>query len=56
MFEYMQANDINPVACVFLTDLCCNDFGTEPDCPVLWVTTMRGDAPFGEVVKMEGVN
>lgn len=56
VFNYMQDNDINPVACVFLTDLCCNDFGTEPDCPVLWVTTHSEDAPFGEVVKMEGVN
>tara|TARA_Y100000114_G_scaffold142209_1_gene148613 strand:+ start:8666 stop:9790 length:1125 start_codon:yes stop_codon:yes gene_type:complete len=56
VFEYMQDNDISPVACVFLTDLCCNDFGTEPDCPVLWVTTDAEDAPFGEVVKMEGVN
>ena len=56
VFNYMQDNDINPVACVFLTDLCCNDFGTEPDCPVLWVTTHSEDAPFGEVVKMEGMN
>ena len=56
VFEYMQANEIDPVACVFLTDLYCNDFGTAPDCPVLWVTTDAEDAPFGEVVKMEGVN
>ena len=56
VFEYMQDNDIDPVACVFLTDLCCSDFGTEPNCPVLWVTTEEGTAPFGEVVKMEGVN
>ena len=52
----MQDKDINPVACVFLTDLHCDDFGTEPDCPVLWVTTGAEVAPFGEVVKMEGVN
>ena len=56
VFKYMQDNDIDPVACVFLTDLCCNDFGTEPSCPVLWVTTDEEEAPFGEVVKMEGVN
>lgn len=44
---------INPVAIVFLTDLCCNSFGDQPDAPVLWVTTDPGrDAPFGEVVEM----
>jgi len=53
VFQYMQDNDINPVACVFLTDLCCNDFGDAPDYPVLWVSTHSDEAPFGEVVKME---
>ena len=43
---------INPVAIVFLTDLCCNSFGEQPDAPVLWVTTDAGKAPFGEVVEM----
>jgi len=43
---------INPVAVVFLTDLCCNSFGDQPDAPVLWVTTDPGTAPFGEIVEM----
>jgi hypothetical protein len=43
---------INPIAIVFLTDLCCNSFGDQPDAPVLWVTTDPGKAPFGEVVEM----
>lgn len=43
---------INPVAIVFLTDLCCNSFGDEPDAPVLWVSTDPGKAPFGEIVLM----
>jgi len=51
-FSYMQENDINPVACVFLTDLCCDDFGNAPEFPVLWVSTEKGTAPFGEVVLM----
>lgn len=55
-FKYMEDHNINPVACVFLTDLCCDDFGDEPDYPVLWVTTHLEEAPFGEVIKMEGVN
>lgn len=52
VFQYMLDHDINPVACVFLTDLCCDSFGDEPACPVLWVTTTPGKAPFGEVVEM----
>lgn len=52
VFEYFAEHDINPVACVFLTDLCCSDFGDQPDYPVLWVSTDEGTAPFGEVVLM----
>ena len=52
----MQDHDIDPVACVVLTDLCCDDFGDEPAYPVLWVSNMKGDAPWGEIVYMEGVN
>lgn len=51
VFRYMQDNDIEPVACVFLTDLYCSDFGPEPDYPVLWVSDGADKAPFGEVVK-----
>ena len=52
VFKYFAEHDINPVACIFLTDLCCNDFGDQPDYPVLWVSTDEGTAPFGEVVLM----
>jgi predicted metal-dependent peptidase len=52
VFKYLQDNQIEPVACIFLTDLCCNDFGDTPDYPVLWVSTDEGTAPFGEVVLM----
>jgi len=53
VFTYMQQHSIEPVACVFLTDLCCDSFGDTPDYPVLWVTTHSGTAPFGEVVEMK---
>ena len=56
VFRYMEDHGINPVACIFLTDLCCNDFGDEPDYPVLWVSTDSDKAPFGEVVMMENNN
>ena len=42
-----------PVCCVVLTDLESDDFGPPPPFPVLWVTTDRDYAPFGEVVKMK---
>ena len=52
VFESIIEHGFNPVAIVFLTDLCCNSFGDQPDAPVLWVTTYPGTAPFGEVVEM----
>ena len=53
VFEKINELGIEPVAIVFLTDLCCNSFGEPPACPVLWVSTDEGmTAPFGEVVEM----
>lgn len=56
VFKYMTDKGIEPVACIFLTDLCCDDFGDAPDYPVLWVSTHDDKAPFGEVVMMEDNN
>lgn len=54
VFDYLEEHGIEPVACVFLTDLYCNDFGKATDYPVLWVSTSDMDeVPFGEVVMME---
>jgi predicted metal-dependent peptidase len=52
VFRYMAERNIEPVATVFLTDLCCNDFGPAPDHPVLWVSNELDEAPWGEVVKI----
>lgn len=52
VFEKIIEQGIDPVAIVFLTDLCCHSFGNQPDAPVLWVTTYPGKAPFGEIVEM----
>lgn len=52
VFAKIIEENFNPVAIVFLTDLCCNSFGEQPDAPVLWVTTEPGKAPFGEIVEM----
>ena len=56
VFRYMADKGIEPVACIFLTDLCCDDFGDAPDYPVLWVSTHDDKAPCGEVVMMEDNN
>lgn len=52
VFEFIDEQGIDPVACVFLTDLCCSDFGSAPSYPVLWVSTYADNAPFGEIVMM----
>lgn len=52
VFQYIQEHQIEPVACIFLTDLCCDSFGDTPDYPVLWVSNNSDKAPFGEVVMM----
>lgn len=56
IFAYCQEHGIDPVACVVLTDMYCNDFGPAPSYPVLWVSTSpegQGCAnPFGELVIM----
>lgn len=52
---YSMAQDELPVCGVYLTDLDAEDFGPEPDFPVLWIQTKGNRAkvpPFGEVVKM----
>jgi predicted metal-dependent peptidase len=52
IFREIANRDFNPVACVVLTDLCCSDFGPEPEYPVLWVSNHSDSAPWGQVVKM----
>jgi predicted metal-dependent peptidase len=50
IFEALM--EVPPIACVVLTDLCCDDFGPAPEYPVLWASTHDGEAPFGEIVLM----
>lgn len=52
IFRYAEANSIDPVCCVVLTDLHCYDFGPAPEYPVLWVTNGADKAPWGQIVKM----
>jgi predicted metal-dependent peptidase len=48
----INATDELPECLVVLTDLYCDDFGPQPDYPVLWVTNGSDEAPWGEVIKM----
>lgn len=54
VFKYIDEQQIDPVCCVFLTDL-YGDFGKDaPDYPLLWVVNHEGGhaVPFGERVNM----
>lgn len=48
----INATDELPECLVVLTDLYCDDFGPQPDYPVLWVTNGSDEAPWGEIIKM----
>lgn len=52
IFEFIRDKEIDPIACIVLTDLCCSDFGDQPNYPVLWVSNYSDEAPWGEVIKM----
>ncbi len=52
VFEWIAEQDFTPACVVYFTDLECNAFGDEPDCPVLWATVAGGNAPFGEVINV----
>ena len=53
IFRYCRDHDISPACAVILTDLYCNDYGSTPEYPVLWVSTgATGPTPFGEVVML----
>jgi predicted metal-dependent peptidase len=51
-FDYIEEHGLNPDAVIVFTDLYLWDWPEEPDYPVLWITTGRTDAPFGEVASM----
>ena len=53
-FEHLNDSMHDIEACVYLTDLECDDFGDEPHYPVLWVSTSKNlQAPWGETIYME---
>lgn len=53
VFDWVEAEGIDPACLVYLTDLECSDFGSDPGYPVLWASIHNGSAPFGEIIRVE---
>ncbi len=57
VFDQVDKDELTPKGLIYLTDLECNDFGNEPDYPVLWIqsgdSSYAAKPTFGEVVKMD---
>jgi predicted metal-dependent peptidase len=52
-FEWLDERGIRPQTMVFLTDLYGSFPSSAPSYPVLWASTGRRHAPFGEVIPMQ---
>jgi predicted metal-dependent peptidase len=52
-FHWLEERGITPQTLVFLTDLWGTFPGDVPPYPVLWASTGKRDAPFGQVISME---
>jgi len=50
--EYFDQSEERIEVLVFLTDLDCASFAPEPTYPVVWVSTRKGVAPYGDVILM----
>jgi predicted metal-dependent peptidase len=50
VFDYLDENGISPHSLIFLTDMYGSFPEEEPPYPVLWVSTSRMTAPFGETI------
>jgi predicted metal-dependent peptidase len=50
VFDWIDSEGIEPACVIYLTDLCGTFPKDEPKYPVIWATTMEGEAPFGETI------
>jgi predicted metal-dependent peptidase len=53
-FGWLREHGVVPQTVVFLTDLCGTFPSEAPTYPVIWASTENRQAPFGQVVPMEG--
>jgi predicted metal-dependent peptidase len=52
-FDYINEHHPDVEAAVYLTDLESHDFGDQPPYPVLWVSTERHEAPWGQTTYIQ---
>ncbi|NMC34530.1 MAG: hypothetical protein GYA36_19075 [Veillonellaceae bacterium] len=52
VFDWIEEKDLKPQLLLFMTDLMGTFPAETPDYPVLWVTTMKGEVPFGEKLEI----
>jgi predicted metal-dependent peptidase len=50
VFEWIEERGIEPACLIYLTDLMGSFPREAPRYPVIWAATMKGEAPFGEVI------
>lgn len=54
--QWSKDQEEQPCCGIYLTDMDCSSYGTEPDFPVLWIDTRgsrwTGEPPFGEIIHM----
>jgi predicted metal-dependent peptidase len=56
VFNWVEEQDFNPVCMIYFSDMEINDWGEEPEYPVLWAATdRRGHAPWGEQIQLDEV-
>ena len=51
-FDYVAENDIEPDIFIYLSDLEARFPSTEPDYPVIWVSTTKEVAPWGQTITL----
>ena len=52
VFDYVYENELKVDKFIYFTDLDVHDFPDEPEFPVLWVSTRKSDAPWGEIAML----
>ena len=56
VFDWVEKQEIKPDCLVYLSDMECSDYPSEPEYSVLWCGIGNGGTqpPFGEFIKIEG--
>lgn len=54
VWDYIKKHNLNTECVVYLTDLICNNFGNEPEYPVIWAQYGKytNKVPFGNIINI----